>query len=79
MRAHLPTTDVTQTVLAELVSAGPNAEPRDEEVLVKIMVEMYRQFVADESSRSAFSVALNLILPGHQTWKHKAPDDAPDI
>lgn len=61
-RAHLPTTDVTQTVLAELVSAGPNAEPRDEEVLVKIMVEMYRQFVADESSRSAFSAALNLIL-----------------
>ena len=60
-RTHLPTTDVTQTVLAELVSAGPNAEPRDEEVLVKIMVEMYRQFVADESSRSAFSAALNLI------------------
>jgi protein-tyrosine phosphatase len=60
-RTHLPTTDVTQTVFAELVSAGPNAEPRDEDILVKIMVEMYRQFVADESGRSAFSAALNLI------------------
>lgn len=60
-RTHLPTTDVTQTVLAELVTAGPAAEPRDEEVLVKIMVEMYRQFVAEESSRSAFSAALKLI------------------
>ncbi|MCY1303990.1 Uracil permease [compost metagenome] len=25
------------------------------------------------------AIALNLLLPGHQTWKHKAPDDAPDI
>ncbi|MFE1816487.1 uracil-xanthine permease family protein [Metapseudomonas otitidis] len=25
------------------------------------------------------AIALNLILPGHQTWKHKAADDAPDI
>lgn len=60
-RTHLPTTDVTQTVFAEMTSAGPDAEPLEEEALVKIMVEMYRQFVADESSRSAFSAALNLI------------------
>lgn len=25
------------------------------------------------------AIALNLILPGHQTWKHKAADDTPDI
>ncbi|CAD5107854.1 uracil-xanthine permease family protein [Zestomonas carbonaria] len=25
------------------------------------------------------AIALNLLLPGHQTWKHKAPDEAPDI
>jgi protein-tyrosine phosphatase len=60
-RTHLPTTDVTQTVFAEMMSDGPDAAPLDEGALVKIMVEMYRQFVADESGRSAFSVALNLI------------------
>ncbi|MBM7060171.1 uracil-xanthine permease [Pseudomonas sp. UL073] len=25
------------------------------------------------------AIALNLLLPGHQTWKHKAPDAPPDI
>lgn len=25
------------------------------------------------------AIALNLVLPGHQTWKHKAADDTPDI
>lgn len=25
------------------------------------------------------AIALNLILPGHQAWKHKAADDTPDI
>ncbi|AYF90173.1 uracil-xanthine permease family protein [Pseudomonas sp. JS3066] len=25
------------------------------------------------------AIALNLILPGHQTWKHQSPDDAPHI
>jgi protein-tyrosine phosphatase len=60
-RAHLPTTDVTQTVFAELISAGPGAELRDEDVLVKVMTDMYRQFVAEESSRGAFSAALDLI------------------
>ncbi len=61
-RTHLPTTDVTQTLFVELMGAGPDAELLDEDALVKIMVEMYRQFVADESSRSAFSAALNLVL-----------------
>ena len=60
-RTHLPATDVTQTVLVEMMGAGPDTEPLDEDALTKIMVEMYRQFVADESSRSAFSGALNLI------------------
>jgi protein-tyrosine phosphatase len=60
-RVHLPATDVTQTVFTELAGAGPNAAPREEDVLVKIMVEMYRQFVTDESCRGAFSAALKLI------------------
>ncbi|WP_277052367.1 uracil-xanthine permease family protein [Zestomonas thermotolerans] len=25
------------------------------------------------------AIALNLLLPGHQTWKHKVPDQAPDL
>ena len=60
-RAHLPTADLTQAVFARMVKAGPDGEPLAEDEVVKVMIEMYRQFVADESCRAAFASALALI------------------
>lgn len=60
-RRHLPTADVTQAIFAEMVDAGPEAEPLAQEAVVKVMVEMYRRFVADAATRAAFAAALGLI------------------
>ena len=60
-RRHLPTADVTQAVFAEMMGAGPETAPLGEPEVVKVMVEMYRQFVADAASRAAFAAALALI------------------
>ena len=60
-RVHLPTADLTQAVFAQMMNAGPEGEPLAEDEAVKVMVEMYRQFVSDESSRAAFASALALI------------------
>lgn len=60
-RTHLPTTDVTQALFAEMMGAGPQGEPLTEHEVVKVMLEMYRQFVADPDARAAFATALALI------------------
>ena len=60
-RAHLPIVDLTQTLFARMVGAGPDGEPLAEDEVVKVMIEMYRQFVADESCRASFASALALI------------------
>ena len=60
-RAHLPTTDLTQAVFARMVKAGPDGDPLAEDEVVEVMIEMYRQFVADDSCRAAFASALALI------------------
>lgn len=59
--AHLPTADVTEVVFKEMTGAGPDAEPISEVEVVKVMVEMYRRFVADPDTRAAFAAALRLI------------------
>jgi protein-tyrosine phosphatase len=59
--ARVPTTDVTQAVFKEMAGAGPGAEPMSELEVVKVMVEMYRCFVADAATRAAFAAALELI------------------
>ena len=60
-RAHLPTADLTQAIFAKMVEAGPDGDPLAEDEVVKVMIEMYRQFVADDSCRAAFASALALI------------------
>jgi protein-tyrosine phosphatase len=60
-RAHLPTADLTQAIFGRMVKAGPAGEPLAEDEVVQVMIEMYRQFVAEESCRAAFAAALALI------------------
>ena len=60
-RAHLPTADLTQAVFKRMVEAGPDGEPLAEDEVVAVMIEMYRQFVAEDSCRAAFASALALI------------------
>jgi protein-tyrosine phosphatase len=60
-RAHLPTTDLTGAIFKKMVKAGPDGEPLAEDEAVEVMVEMYRQFVADDDCRAAFASALALI------------------
>jgi protein-tyrosine phosphatase len=60
-RAHLPITDLTQALFSRMVDGGSDGEPLAEDEVVKVMIEMYRQFVADESCRAAFASALALI------------------
>jgi protein-tyrosine phosphatase len=48
-------------VFKRMVEAGPDGEPLAEDEVVKVMIEMYRQFVADDSCRAAFASALALI------------------
>jgi len=44
-RAHLPTADLTQAIFTQMVKAGPDGEPLAEDEAVRVMIEMYRQFV----------------------------------
>jgi len=60
-RTHVPTADLTRAVFARMVKAGPDGEPLAEDEVVEVMIEMYRQFVADDSCRAAFASALALI------------------
>ena len=60
-RVHLPTADLTQAIFSRMVKAGPDGEPLAEDEVVQVMIDMYRQFVADDSSRAAFASALALI------------------
>ncbi|MBR7827906.1 tyrosine-protein phosphatase [Actinospica sp. MGRD01-02] len=60
-RAHVPTTDLTQALFARMMSAGPDGEPLAEDEVSKVMIDMYRHFVADESSRAAYAEALDLV------------------
>jgi protein-tyrosine phosphatase len=60
-RTHLPTADVTQALFSEMAGAGPGGEPLSEHEVVKVMVEMYRQFVAEAAGRAAFAGAMALI------------------
>ena len=59
--AHLPTADLTQAIFTKMVKAGPDGEPLAEDEAVAVMMEMYRQFVADDACRAAFASALALI------------------
>ena len=60
-RVHVPTADLTQAVFARMLNAGPDGEPLAEDEVYKVMIDMYRQFVADDGSRGAFAAALALI------------------
>ena len=60
-RAHVPTADLTQAVFSRMMSAGPDGEPLAEDEVYEVMIDMYRQFVADESCRAAFASAISLI------------------
>ena len=60
-RVHVPTADLTQAVFSRMMSAGPDGEPLAEDDVYKVMIEMYRQFVADESCRAAYASALALV------------------
>jgi protein-tyrosine phosphatase len=59
--AHVPTADLTQAIFARMMSAGPDGEPLAEDEVFKVMIDMYRHFVADESSRAAYAAALGLV------------------
>ena len=60
-RAHLPTADLTRALFSRMVGSGPDGEPLAEDEVVKVMIEMYRQFVADPSCRTSFGAALGLL------------------
>jgi protein-tyrosine phosphatase len=60
-RVHVPTADLTQAVFSRMVNAGPDGEPLAEDDVYKVMIEMYRQFVTDDSCRAAYGSALALI------------------
>lgn len=59
--AHLPTADVTQVLLKDMMSAGPDGEPVSEPEVEAVMVDMYRRFVADADTRASFAAAFALI------------------
>jgi protein-tyrosine phosphatase len=60
-RVHVPTTDLTQAVFMQMVDGGPDGEPLAEDDVCKVMIEMYRGFVADEACRTAYTEALALV------------------
>jgi protein-tyrosine phosphatase len=60
-RVHVPTADLTQAVFSRMRAAGPDGDPLPEEEVHEVMLDMYRHFVADASSRAAFAKALALI------------------
>jgi protein-tyrosine phosphatase len=60
-RVHVPTADLTQAVFSRMLSAGPDGEPLAEAEAHQVMIDMYRQFVADESCRAAYAEAVALV------------------
>ncbi|HTJ69244.1 MAG TPA: tyrosine-protein phosphatase [Actinospica sp.] len=60
-RVHVPTADLTQAIFAKMMHAGPDGEPLAEDDVYKVMLDMYRQFVSDDSCRAAYATALELV------------------